>query len=187
MARNSLSRDERLWLFARRVDELARTPAAKFGWRLGGDAGVEPDSLPTEEELIALLARFRPFFLIGKDPIRVDGTIRTLRLVCREHGDLMDALTTTATHGDPFAVNFTVTLGGRTFTPRQLTDAWVSRYFHADRIVPEMEQLPSRSWNLAAFPLGIFFRQGLLVLLSLRKIIHEAKRRGLIAAPPAPL
>ena len=183
MRRNTLSRDERLWQFVHRVDDFMDSKAARYGWSLTGAGDAVPNEFPTRDELIASLTLFRQFFLLKGEPVRVEGIIQTLRGTVTAHADLLSAVSSVEGSRDPFALPFAVTVAGRRFTPLQLSKAWLSRYVHSDKVVTELEGIDVRGWNLAAFPLGIFFRRGASVLLFLKEIILEVRRRGLTEAP----
>jgi len=169
-------------VFVRRAEELRQEPAAQFAWHLYADGSGRPDAFPTVAELKSLLALIRQFFLL-KD-LSVDRTLITLGDVCKDHADLTDAIKTLSQE-DPFAAHFKVTIGGKAYEPRELTEAWASRYFHSDRTPPTLEGLASKEWKLLVFPLCLFFHRGFQIVFGVRAIILEAHRRGLIPGDTA--
>jgi hypothetical protein len=130
---------------------------------------------------MAFLAFFRQFFLHKAEPVSVKEVAASLRRAIQDQ-ELLDALSDVE-KCDPFGLAMRLETEGRKFDLRQLAEAFVSKYFHSDKIPPEIAD-DGYSWQVHLFPLSLAFARGLNIVLALRAIILEAGRRGLIEFAP---
>ena len=164
--------------FLLRVQDLGETGLHRVGaWCLSGDADPNAGNLPSRDQLIAYLTFFRQFFLHSKEPVSVTAIAGSLREAIKDP-ELLDALAFIE-KCDPFGLEMKLETGGREFDLRQLAEAFVSKYFHSDRIPPELAD-DGYSWQAQIFPLSLAFARGMNIVLTLRAVILEASRRGLI-------
>lgn len=167
---------ERCSLFLARVADLSQTELHKLGdWSISGTGDPNLSNLPSRAQLIEFLAFFRQFFLHKSEPICVPALAAALEDTIPDE-DLRRCLAIIE-HYDPFAVAWTHTTGGRTFNLRELTEAFISKYFHSDRIPSEIADDGYR-WQTNLFSLGFAFHNGVRVLVFLRRVIFEAANRG---------
>jgi hypothetical protein len=170
-------------LFVRRVEELCKAELLRRGaWRLSGNADPSTGNFPSRDQLIAFLTFFRQFFLHTKEPVSVGIVAASLKQEIKDQ-ELLDPLTFFE-KCDPFELDMKLEIGGRKFDLRQLTEAFISKYFHSDRIPTEIAD-DGYSWQVHLFLLSFAFARGMKIVLALRAIILEADRRGLIEIAPA--
>jgi hypothetical protein len=174
----SLSPTETCNRFVRRVQELCETELPRIGaWRLSGDADPNAGNFPSRGQLIEFLTFFRQFFLHGQEPVSVRLVAASLRQAIQDP-ELLGALAFIE-KCDPFELEMKLETGGRQFDLRQLTESFVSKYFHSDQIPPEIAD-DGYYWQVHLFPLSLAFARGMNIVLALHGVILEASRRGFI-------
>jgi hypothetical protein len=132
--------------------------------------------------LIEFLTFFRQFFLHSKEPVLVKMVAASLRQTIQDT-ELLEAIAAIE-NCDPFGLDMKLEAGGKTFDLRQLTEAFVSKYFHSDQIPPEIAD-DGYLWQFSLFPLSLVFERGVKIVFALHAVILEAGRRGLIDASTA--
>jgi hypothetical protein len=184
----SLGTNEICDRFVGRVKDLHAADLPKIGaWSLSFDGDVKAANCPTRSQLIEFLTFFRQFFL-QNEPVSVSTVAASLRQTIKDQ-DLLDAITQIENF-DPFNLAFHIESHGRNFDLRQLTQAFISKYFHSDQIPPEIAD-DGYSWQAQMFPLCLAFERGMKAVLALHAVILEGSRRGLVslagpASPPVP-
>ena len=169
-----------LWSFVRRVDELLECELLKIKqWALFFGDDTE-NSLPSRDHLITFLGFFRQFFLHPTEPVYVASVIEAFRLSV-DDPELLEAVAHLAV-AHPFEFGVAIEIDGKSFTQRDWVNAWISRYLHSDRIPGHLEDLQEQDWDIAVMPLGLTFDRGVKILVALRGLIHEARKRGRIPA-----
>jgi hypothetical protein len=173
-----ISSTDCLGLFAARVDEITETEIAKSGFRfrlaLKGDPRL--NSFPSRDDFIAFLTFFRQFFLHDAEPVSVKGVLSEFRRCVRDE-ELLNALNEVEKHS-PFNSSLRLGIRGRVYAPREMVESWISRYFHADRIPPELKDLSGEQWQYTIAPILFYFSSGVQILQALRSLILEAESRG---------
>jgi len=176
--KTALSPEATCELFVRRVQHLCHTEMFAIGaWRISGDGDPTAGHLPSRAQLIEFLTFFRQFFLHANEPVAVRHVISALRKLIHDQ-ELLEALAVIETT-DPFAFFMRLETGGRRFDLRELTEAFVSKYFHADQIPAEIAD-DGHSWQVQLFPLSLAFERGVKIVCVLRDIIVEANQQGTI-------
>lgn len=131
-------------------------------------------------QLIEYLTFFRQFFLHSREPVSVRAVAGSVRQAIQDP-ELLDALASIE-KCDPFELEMKIETGGRNCDLRQLTEAFVSKYFHSDQIPSEIAD-DGYLRQVQLFPLSLAFARGMSIVLALRAVILEASWRGLIDVP----
>ena len=170
-------------LFVLRVNELRDTAIAKRGFSFKlwpGDDSVKDAAFPDRDDFTAFIVFFRQFFLHTSEPVEVHRVATAFRK-CVADDELLARLSQLEPFLDaPFQSSLSLNIGGRQFSPRDLMEAWVSRYLHCDNIPPELMTMTGSEWQFGISPLMQYFYVGIQVLVRLKALVLEAKDRGVV-------
>jgi hypothetical protein len=152
-----------------------------FRYRLWPSDSSEADAdFPSRDDFIAYLALFRQFFLHSGEPIEVHRVASAFRQRVHDQELLRQLDGVERILDAPFGSSLCLTVSDRTFSPRELMEAWISRYLHSDRLPPELMNITGSEWQFCITPLTQYFYVGIQVLDRLGSLIAEAKNRGLL-------
>lgn len=165
-----------------RVDELHETAIARRGFAFEWPTCEGPalPGFPLRDDFITFLAIFRQFFLHDGEPVKVHRVVAAFRK-CVPDEELLTHLCRIERILDaPFQSSLCLTIGDKEFAPKDLMEAWISRYLHSDSLPPELMAITGSEWQFCIEPLMQYFYVGIQVLDQLRSLILEAKKRGAV-------
>lgn len=170
--------EERIAAFERVGARLLRSRyARRQKWKVSFAPGVR-STLPSQETLRAFLIDFRQIYLLQGEPCHIapiyNAALNVLRdSEIREKVRQLARHTRTARYG-PF---MTVTADGQHFKPRELVEAWVSHWFHADNPNPLLDTLGPRRRTFLQIPMFFLFHFCIQEVRILLDLISEGRRR----------